>query len=190
VLASAAPEARGGIISRRAVVLGAAICGAAGFRKASAQTAADAFLFISGAAKPAFALPDIGGANVALTSQRGRPVLVHFFATWCEPCRDELAALRSLVAHADGHITVVAISVAEVPLRVRRFMEQNPVNYPVLLDEDRAVTKSWDVSVLPTTFVLDAELKPRFVVEHDLAWDQINLDQLLAMAKTGITPGG
>ena len=187
---AAAPEVRGGIVSRRALVLGAVVGGVSGLQVASAQTAVDAFQPVTGAAKFAFTLPDVAGESVALAGQRGQVVLVHFFATWCEPCRDELAALRALVARAAGRATVVAISVAEVSRRVRGFLEQNPVNYPVLLDEDRAVSKAWGVSVLPTTFVLDAELRPRFVVERDLAWDQINPDHLLAIAKIGLIPGG
>ena len=92
-----------------------------------------------------------------LIAQHGRVVLVHFFATWCEPCREELPALRRLVERAVRQpVTVLAISVAEVPMRAcARFIESTPVNFPVLLDQDRAVAKAWDVYTLPTTFVLD-----------------------------------
>jgi len=45
-----------------------------------------------------------------------------------------------------------------------------PADFAVLLDRDRAVTKAWQVSALPTTFVLDAELAPRLFVEGDLDW--------------------
>ncbi len=56
-------------------------------------------------------------------------------------------------------LAVLAISVAEVEPRVRRFVETMPVNFPILLDRDRAVAKAWNVATLPTTFVLDANLE-------------------------------
>jgi thiol-disulfide isomerase/thioredoxin len=128
-----------------------------------------------------FTLPDIGGADATLESERGHVVLVHFFATWCEPCREELPALSRLAARASGTVKVLAISVAEVDLRVRRFVATTPVNFPVLLDRERAVTKAWGVSTLPTTFVLDAKLRPRLVVETDFAWDSIDPGKLTDM---------
>ena len=137
--------------------------------------------------QPSFTLPNISGADVALDSERGHVVLVHFFATWCEPCREELPALNRLAARAKSTVKVLAISVAGVDLRVRRFIETTPVNFLVLLDRERAVTKSWKVSALPTTFVLDANLAPRLVVETEFAWDSVNpgkLTDTLSIATT------
>lgn len=128
----------------------------------------------NGGDQPTFTLPDTNGADAVLASERGRIVLVHFFATWCEPCREELPALNRLTARADGKLKVLAISVAEVDQRVRRFIESTPVNFPVLLDRERATAKAWGVTTLPTTFVLDANLRPKLVVEADFNWDRID----------------
>lgn len=57
---------------------------------------------------------------------------------------------------------------------VRRFREQTPVGFPILLDQDRAVAKAWGVTTLPTSFVLDADLKMRFAVEHEYDWDRFD----------------
>jgi peroxiredoxin len=142
----------------------------------------------TGGDQPVFTLPDTAGADVALAAVGGQIVLVHFFATWCEPCREELPALNRLTTRANGNVKVLAISVAEVDLRVRRFIETTPVSFPVLLDRERAVTKAWNVSTLPTTFVLDANLHPKLVVETDFAWDIIDPTKLSdALAKQSAT---
>ncbi len=130
--------------------------------------------------RPAFTLDDLNNIATALAGVRSDIVIVHFFATWCEPCRDELPALTRLVARSDpSRLTVLAISVAEVDVRVRTFIEKMPVNFPILLDRDRSVTKSWNVSALPTTFILDRHLKPRLFIERDYDWDRVDVNALL-----------
>jgi peroxiredoxin len=129
-----------------------------------------------GPAKPDFSLQDLNGENVPLKTFKGRTVLVHFFATWCEPCREEMPALKRFLERSAPNVSVIAISVAEVDPRVKRFFEAMPVNFPVLLDRDRAIAKSWKISTLPTTYVLDANLKPVLVVEADFAWDSVELE--------------
>jgi thiol-disulfide isomerase/thioredoxin len=125
-------------------------------------------------AQPIFSLPNTTGANVALETARGHVVLVHFFATWCEPCREELPALNRLAARAGSSVKVLAIAVADADRRVQRLFEATLVDFPVLLDRDRAVAKAWNVATLPTTFVLDDALRPRFVVETDFTWDSLD----------------
>ena len=73
----------------------------------------------------------------------------------------------------------MAVNVAEVPARVRRFLETAPVRFPVLLDADRAVTKAWGVSILPTTFVLDRSLAARLFVEGDIDWTRADVQASL-----------
>jgi thiol-disulfide isomerase/thioredoxin len=137
---------------------------------------------LSAAAKPApsFVLPDLFGSPLRLQDRAGRIVLVHFFATWCEPCREELASLSRLVEGPLGErVAVLAVNVAEVPVRVRRFLEDAPVSFPVGLDADRAVTRAWGASVLPTTFVLDASLQVRLFVEGDVDWSRPDITSAL-----------
>ncbi|MSO80182.1 MAG: TlpA family protein disulfide reductase [Alphaproteobacteria bacterium] len=139
---------------------------------ATATRAADAGLLPwDGEAGPAFALDDLAGQRRHLDEFHGKVVLVHFFATWCARCVDEMTSLQKLTVKTRGRtLVVVAIDVAEVELRVRAFFEALPVDFPVLLDRDRAVTKAWDVVSLPTTFVLEAELRSRLVTATDLDW--------------------
>ena len=139
--------------------------------------------------KHAFVLANLAGSKTDLTAYRGKPVLVHFFATWCEPCREELPALQRLVDRSgEAPVMVMAISVGEVELRVRRFFKDMAITYPVLLDSDRAVARAWEVHALPTTYVLDAALTPRLFAERDLAWDKLDLDRLLERLSAGDQP--
>lgn len=130
----------------------------------------------TGAASPSFTRDDIGGQQRPLESFRGRIVLLHFFATWCAPCVEEFASLQKLTDESrDLPITVVAIDVAEVDVRVRNFVAKLGVRFPVLLDRDRTVTKAWNVISLPTTIVLDSTLAPRFIVEDAIDWTRTDI---------------
>lgn len=135
-----------------------------------------------GGEKPSFVLQGLTGTEVSLATHRGRVVFVHFFATWCEPCREELPALQRLVERSTGQpVTVLAISVGEVEDRVRRFTEKIPINFPILLDRDRAIAKAWKVDSLPTTFILDTDLQPKFSVGADFAWDRLHVGRMIDM---------
>jgi peroxiredoxin len=136
--------------------------------------------------RPNFALPALDGSRHELRQQAGRVVLVHFFATWCEPCRKELTSLSRLAERPGAErLSILAVNVAEVPTRVRRFLDAAPVSFPVLLDADRAVTKAWGVSILPTTFVLDRALVARLFVEGDVDWTRA--DVLAALERVSST---
>ena len=125
------------------------------------------------------------GADVALAAQKGRVVLVHFFATWCEPCREALPALARFAARAHAHgIAVVPLAVGESRIRVQKFLSMTNVNLPILLDEDRAVSKAWKISALPSTVVLDNHMAPRLIVEADFGWDRMDPAALIAMSDT------
>src|SRR5262249_51243513 len=102
-------------------------------------------------------------------------------------CREELASLSRLIGQQRSKpFAAVAVNVAEVPARVRRFLDSTAVSFPVLLDTDRAVTKAWGVSALPTTFVLDRALAPRLFVEGDLDWTRA--DVVAALDQIGAEP--
>jgi thiol-disulfide isomerase/thioredoxin len=125
----------------------------------------------SGAAPKSIVLDDLSGNQIGLDALRGRVVLVHFFATWCEPCQAELTALQAFAARHEQHaLSVVAIDVGEADMRVRRLVATIGFDRPVLLDRDRAVAKAWGVSALPTTVVLDNDSTPCLVAEGDLDW--------------------
>jgi thiol-disulfide isomerase/thioredoxin len=125
-----------------------------------------------------FVLPTSNRPNIAQEAARGHIVIVHLLASWCGPCREELPALGRLAARANDKVRVLAIPVAEVDLCARRFLETTSVSFPVLLDRERTVAREWDVAALPITFILDADLRPRLVVETDFARDKPDSSKL------------
>lgn len=134
-----------------------------------------------GSAAPPVALPSLQHGPIDLQAQRGRVVVVHFFATWCEPCRDEMAGLQRLAGRLkDRPLTILAVDVGEVEARVRRFFESQPVSFPILLDEARTAKKAWKVEVFPSTFVLDRDQIIRLFAAGPVDWDSPAVDASLA----------
>lgn len=130
------------------------------------------FALVAGAAEPKqgltvltdkpkaqeFSLQDMDGKNWRLSELRGKVVLINFWATWCPPCRRELPSLERLWRLLGSeNFVVLAIDVGEDADTVFAFtgaLEPAP-SFPVLLDRDSAVLRSWPVKGLPTTFVVD-----------------------------------
>jgi peroxiredoxin len=120
-----------------------------------------------------FALPSLDGPHQELARFRGRVILVHFFATWCEPCRAEMASLSEMQTRlVDQPFAILPISVAEADGAVRRFFAGETLPFAILLDRDRSVAKAWNIGMLPSTVVLDRSLQPRLIAEGDVDWSR------------------
>src|SRR5262245_17971081 len=133
-------------------------------------------------------LATLDGGRLDLEELSGRVVLVHFFATWCEPCRDELASLDRMASHFSGQaVQVLAVDVGEPESRIRRFFNSLPVGFPVLLDPDRVAMKAWGVATLPSTFIL-IDRRSLFKVQGEMDW--MNSSTLERRAGEAAAAGG
>lgn len=105
-----------------------------------------------------FELPDRSGNTVRLADLRGTPVFINFWATWCAPCKAELPMLAQLYREHNEEIHFLFVSVDHEGWEViNRFLEQEGLDIPVLLDQDMQVSDLYGVRGWPTTFFLDAE---------------------------------
>jgi peroxiredoxin len=138
---------------------------------AAPLTAAQELRPWGGSPPPPLALQDLEGRPHRLEDYRGKVVLINFWATWCDPCRAEMPSMNRLRASLAGRpFAVLAVNLAESETRIRRFMEQVPLEFPVLLDRDRAVAKAWKARILPASFVLDAEGRVRYSALGEVDW--------------------
>lgn len=134
----------------------------------------------TGGAAPPFTLEDLAGKAHRLEEYKGRVLVVNFWATWCEPCRDEMPSLNRLKARmADAPFAILAIDMGEGEARVKAFLDKVPVDFQVLLDRDSAVTKAWKVRVLPTTLVLDPSGRIRYSAVGELDWSAPPIEKRL-----------
>ena len=126
----------------------------------------------SGGRTPPLVLADLDGKSYDLAAHRGKVVLVNFWATWCEPCRDEMPALGRLQKKLDPkRFVVLAVNADEPESRIRKFLEQTPLGFPTLLDPERKAGKAWNVRVLPASFVIDRDGRIRYTAIGELDWD-------------------
>lgn len=111
------------------------------------------------------AAPDLGGQEVRVHAAHGQVRVVDFWATWCDPCRDQLPFLDRLsIAYAGQGLRVYAVSFDEDRGALERFLDEAPVSFPVLWDKGgEALSERLEVTRLPTTLLLDREGRVREV---------------------------
>jgi thiol-disulfide isomerase/thioredoxin len=106
---------------------------------------------------PEFNLPDLAGRPVALSSFRGRPVLLNFWASWCGPCRAELPELETLSRERPGCLAVLGVAEdSGDAATVAEFARQRRLTYPVLIDDGRAGA-AYRVVTIPHSVLIDSE---------------------------------
>ena len=133
-----------------------------------------------GATTPPLALRDLQGREHRLADYSGKVVLLNFWATWCEPCREEMPSMQRLQDKLAGKpFAVIAVNFGEGAPRVNEFLKKVPVRFTVLLDRDTSTATAWKVKVLPTTLVLDPQQRIRYSVVGDLEWDSQSVEDTI-----------
>ena len=116
------------------------------------------------AAAPDFTLRTMNGPNLRLAEQRGRVVMVNFWATWCGPCRQEMPHLNRLYEkyRASGFV-LLGVNVDDDTRNAAELANKLGLKFPVLLDTDKGVSKLYDLGSMPATVLIDRDGKVRFL---------------------------
>ena len=103
-----------------------------------------------------FTVSLLGGETLGLKGQRGKPVLVNFWATWCAPCREEMPAMERLyLKHRERGFVLLAVSVDADASLVKPFLERLKLTFPVALDAKMDLANAYGVRALPASFLID-----------------------------------
>ena len=136
---------------------------------------------------PALALPDMGGRPHTLDSYRGQVVLVNFWASWCTPCLMEMPSMQRLAtALKDRPFRLLAVNVKESSSKVWKFMKLLNVTFTTLLDSEGEAAEAWDVQIYPTSYLIDADGRMRYVAYGPVDWDSDDIIERIE----ALMPGG
>jgi cytochrome c biogenesis protein CcmG, thiol:disulfide interchange protein DsbE len=112
----------------------------------------------TGRAKPAPPLPTavLQGPQATLAGLRGKPALINFWASWCDPCRKEAPELERFDRSLHGAGRLVGVDYTDQAGSARGFIHQYGWTFPVLSDPNGTYGARYEFSGLPTTVVLDS----------------------------------
>ena len=94
------------------------------------------------------------GNPVTIASYQGQPLLVHFWAEWCPVCRAEESTINSL---AEGYQVLTVATNSGDADDVRKYMQENELSFPVLIDEDGLIAWQWGIRGVPSSFIIDRQ---------------------------------
>ncbi len=106
-----------------------------------------------------FTLPDLDGRDRSLSEFRGKWVVVNYWATWCPPCREEMPELEVFHAsHKDDDAVVIGVNMESISTdRLREFLDEQFISFPVLRDKPRGRTELGSIPGLPTSYMVSPQ---------------------------------
>ena len=121
---------------------------------------------------PDFSLPGLDGKTHRLQDYRGKVVLVNFWATWCPPCVHEMPSMERLQTKMAGKpFAILAVNMGESEPEIREFLQKMQVSFPIVMDSDGEVLRSWKIFAFPTTFLIAPDGRVTHGLFGGLEWD-------------------
>ena len=122
---------------------------------------------------PDFKLKTLDGRPMSLSDFRGKPILLNFWATWCEACKEELPSMQRLHDEmAKEGVQVVAVSIDRTgPEKIQHYVDEYHLTFPILLDPNQQARREYFIMGLPTSYLIDAQGKLRGFISGAREWD-------------------
>jgi thiol-disulfide isomerase/thioredoxin len=105
----------------------------------------------------AFNVQTLDGKPATLDTFHGKPLVVNFFASWCDPCRDEMPLIIGLAAKSQGNYQVLGIAVEDTRAAISEYVKEAKITFPVALDLNSTVKRSYRIFGPPATFFIDSQ---------------------------------
>ena len=129
-------------------------------------------LALDGREAPPLVLNDLDGERWDILAARGRWLFVHFWATWCGPCRKEMPTIQAIFPQFDAsQLEFVLINTAESEDTVFAFLAEVAPDITPLMDSDGLVTEQWQPRGLPATFFVDPDGRLQYLALGGRPWD-------------------
>jgi peroxiredoxin len=107
---------------------------------------------------PDFSASRLDGAEVRLSSLRGKAVFLNFWATWCSPCSEEMPSMEALYQRfRTKDIAFLAVDIQEDRNTVSAFMQEFSLTFPALLDGSGRISAQYGIRSIPTTLIIDRD---------------------------------
>lgn len=127
-----------------------------------------------GSLAPDFILESLEGKAIKLSDFRGKKaVVINFWASWCPPCRQEMPVFEEIFQNNKGKVEILGVDLQESPETIRKFLEEIPVTYTLLLDPNSEVKAAYNIFTQPVTYFLDKDgiiidKKFGFLIEEEI----------------------
>ncbi|RHW36055.1 TlpA family protein disulfide reductase [Neobacillus notoginsengisoli] len=102
-----------------------------------------------------FKLPDLNKKNVRLSDYKEQIVILNFFTTWCNPCKEEAPELEKFEKEFGKEYKLLIIDRGETPERVQKFIKKYKTTSTYLFDYNMKISKKYGVTGQPETFIID-----------------------------------
>ncbi len=137
-------------------------------------------IVLDGKPAPPLKLADMDGKPFDLQDAKGRWAFVHFWASWCGPCRKEMPTIQAMSEQLAGrNLEVVMVNTAETDDTVFSFMGIVAPDLMPLMDYDGTVTETWQPRGLPSTFLVDPQGALRYLALGGRPWNKPEYIQFL-----------
>ena len=127
-----------------------------------------------GSPAPDFALQTLEGESVKLSDYKGKVVLITVWASWCEPCRDEMPFIeKAYETYKDQGFVVLGVNHKENNVSIKGFADNFGLTFPILMDKEGIVASKYKVTPLPTSFFIDKEGKLASTADFPMTYEYI-----------------